>query len=192
MKNRLILWLLAVGLALAPAQAGTFTLTPIAPPVVGSPFDLALNLADPFSGLPADDAITSIGFNVNVLDPTVFGYGGFTAGPLFFDAGLPAPPDVLVFPNDPAGLGIASLGYTDPFVVAVLHFDALRIGTTTISVTTDAAGDLNQGIYYLSLEAAQDFSASGDFTVITPEPATFGVTVLAACIIGLALRRRFQ
>ncbi len=97
-----------------------------------------------------------------------------------------------MFPNDPAGLSTASLGYTDPFVVAVLHFDALRVGTTTISVTTDAAGDLNQGIYYLSLLTAQDFSASGDFTVNSPEPATFGLTALAACLIGLALRRRLQ
>ena len=44
---------------------------------VGDSFDLTLTLADPFSAHPGD-AITSLGFNVGILDPSVVSYTGFT------------------------------------------------------------------------------------------------------------------
>jgi len=72
----------------------------------------------------------------------------------------------------------------------VLHFNALQAGTTTIQVSTDAAGDINQGIYYFSSPTAFDFSASTPLTVSTPEPAGLGLTAFVLGAIGVGLRRR--
>jgi hypothetical protein len=188
MKNLLSLGLLALAAAVVPAQAGTFSLSPATTTVPGgSSFDLTLTLADPFSGHPGD-AITSFGFNVGIQNPSVASYTGFTAGALFIDATFGPVPTVLVFANDPFGLSPTSLGYTDPFIIGVLHFSALKYGTTKIAVTTDAASDLNQGVYYL-FAGAEDFTASADASVV-PEPGTLTVSALGACALALALRRR--
>ena len=189
MRTLVTLGLLALASAALPARADTFTLTPASPILAGGSFDVALDLADAFSSHPGD-FITSIGFDVMVLDSSVAGYTGFTAGPLFFDATFSGSPDVFVIPNDPAGLSAASIGYTDPFTVAVLHFNALRTGKTTVQVSTDAAGDLNQGVYYFSSPTAFDFSASTPVSVSTPEPAGSGFTAFALGTIGLWFRRK--
>jgi len=188
MKNLLVLGLVALATAMVPAQAGTFTLGPAATVGVGDSFDLTLTLADPFATHPGD-AITSLGFNVGILDPSVVSYTGFTAGALFLDFTFGPVPTVLVFASDPAGLSPLSPGYTDPVIIGVLHFSALQYGTTAISVTTDAAGDPNQGIYYASSATAEDFNASSDATVV-PEPGTLAISALGACALVLARRRR--
>lgn len=186
MKHLLTFGLLTLSYAAVPAGASTFTLGPIPSTPAGSTFDVALTLADAFAG-HTGDFITSLGFDIGVDNPLVAGFTGFTAGPLFFDATFPGSPDVFVIPNDPAGLSPASTGYTDPFTVAVLHFNALSGGTTTIHVTTDTADDLNQGLYYASVGTALDFSASAgaQVTTATPEPATLGFAGLG--LSGMAL-----
>ncbi|MEO8367915.1 MAG: PEP-CTERM sorting domain-containing protein [Candidatus Solibacter sp.] len=188
MKNLLVLGLVAVATAIVPAQAGTYTLGPAATVGLGDSFDMTLTLADPFAGHPGD-AITSFGFNVGILDPSVVSYTGFTAGSLFFDATFGPIPTVLVFANDPGGLSTLTPGYSDPFIIGVLHFSALQYGTTGISVFTDAANDPNQGLYYASSATAEDFSASSDATV-APEPGTLAISALGVCALALASRRR--
>jgi hypothetical protein len=192
MRTLLTLSILTLAAASLPARAGLVTLIPSSPIVPGGSFDVTLNLADAFSSNPGD-FITSIGFDVNVLDSSVANFMGFAAGSLFFDATFPGSPDVFVIPNDPAGLSTASIGYTDPFTVAVLHFNALKAGATTIQVSADTAADINQGIYYFSSPTAVDFSASTPLAVSAPEPGSLGLTAFALGAIGLGsirLRRR--
>ncbi len=187
MRNFLTLSLLALAAAASPARADIFTLTPSSPVLPGASFDVTLELANAFSANPGD-FITSIGFDVSVLDSTVATYTGFTPGSLFFDASF-GNPDVFVIPNDPGGLSTASAGYTDPFTIAVLHFNALQAGNTTIEVTTDPT-DINQGLDYFFL-GTEDFSASTPLAVVsTPEPGGFGLLGLVVCAIGLCFRRR--
>lgn len=187
MRTLLTLSVLALAFSALPAQADSFSLTPSSPIQAGGSFDVTLNLADAFSSNPGD-FITSIGFDVNVLDSSVASFTGFTAGPLFFDATFLGSPDVFVIPNDPGGLSTASIGYTDPFTVAVLHFNALKVGGTTIQVSADTAADINQDIYYFSSPTAVDFSASTPLTVSAPEPGSLSLTAFALGAIGVGLR----
>lgn len=190
MRTLLTLSLLALACAAVPAQATiAFSLTPSSPTVPGGSFDVTLNLADAFSSNPGD-FITSIGFDVTVLNSSVASFTGFTAGPLFFDATFPGSPDVFEIPNDPGGLSTSTVGYTDPFTVAVLHFNAFKAGGTTIQVNADTAADINQGIYYFSSPTAVDFSASTPLTVSAPEAGSLGLTAFALGAIGVGWCRK--
>jgi hypothetical protein len=181
-----VVFALALGASLVPAQASLISLNLLSPPQVGSSFDVAVQLTGAFSSNPGD-AISSYGFNVTVRNPSVVSYTSETAGGLFTDlSGVIGPPSQVT--------GFATSGFleagdfTEPLTLAVLHFFVNGPGSSTISISADLT-DLNQGLYYLDAgQAAISASTTVSPGAATPEPGTilFG----GVAVIGLFLLKR--
>src|SRR4051812_28016083 len=136
MKHVLVLLTIALS-----ARAASISLSYTSPVPAGSNFDVAVQANNLFSGLDPGDVLLAYGFNVNLGNSPVVSYTGETAGALFADISseLSGTPQV-------AGIGAVGPGdFTGPLTLAVLHFEAVSAGSTTIELSANLE-DLNQGL----------------------------------------------
>src|SRR5262249_10926224 len=138
------LFIIALAFAVIPAHASTISLNLASPAIAGSSFDVLVQVSDLFNGRPPDDALLAYGFNVAVGNTSIVNYVGETPGPLFDDLTIPGG-NPMVAGIATSLLGIGPSDFTDPLTLATLHFTALKLGTTSISVTSDSS-DPNQGL----------------------------------------------
>jgi hypothetical protein len=148
-KPTLCLFVMCLVACTLPGYAETITLNVADTVTAGSPFDVLVQVNGLFDGRTPDDTLLAYGFNVTVGDSSIFDYTGETAGTLFDDLLIPGGnPMVAGIAQDLFGVGPSD--FAGPLTLAILHFDALGAGTTTIGVTWDST-DLNQGLVYFDL-----------------------------------------
>ncbi|HWB99954.1 MAG TPA: hypothetical protein VG672_24770 [Bryobacteraceae bacterium] len=176
MKTSILILLFALAVWLAPAHAGVIGLSP--QPGSGGLFDVVVNASNVFATPHQDDPLLAYGFDVNFNSATV-SYLGETAGPLFAD--LSGQPGLMAQVAGVAANILLSPGdFTEPLVLATLHFSTLAPGPIQIGITGDPA-NLDQGLIYLS---GSDEILAG---ISIPEPGTYlsGIALFAI----LAIRR---
>jgi hypothetical protein len=176
-----------LAVSVLPARASTIVLTASGSQTPGSSFDVTVELTDVFGSHPGD-ALAAFGFDVVIGDTSVVSFTGETIGPLFDDvSGLFGPsPQVAGFAT--AGFLTAS-DFTDPLILATLHFNALTGGSSSIGINTDLS-DPNQGLLYLTAGADPlDASTRASISAV-PEPSTavFGGLTLASLLLYRRLR----
>ncbi len=116
----------------------------VAPTTASGAFDVTVNLTDVFA--PPHDADSFLGYGFNVtFDSSLLQFVGETAGPLFLDLSpLPG--------ADVAGVATSILlnpgDFTEPLTLAVLHFDVIGSGATSVGISGDPS-DLDAGLIYL-------------------------------------------
>lgn len=154
----------ALAASVLPAHATAISLTLLSP--ASGDFDVAVQLTGVFDSHPGD-AVAAFGFNV-VTDPAFLSFTGETIGPLFDDFSGIFGPSPQVAGTATSGF-LASGDFTEPLVLAILHFHAVGQGSTSIGIATDLS-DPNQGLLYLS--ATDPLNATTTVNVV-PEPATF-------------------
>ena len=167
------------------AQAATIELDTVGTPTVGQSFDVQVRVDDPFQGLPSDEQLLAFGFHL-----------GFDASELQLDSFTPAAgwendsahlaPDIFsasIFP------GVDNAGQGD-LLLATLHFDVLRAGTTTVSLATDA-GDFNPGLIFLETDPLA-ITGSDALTLASPSavPEPSAALLMIAGLAGCAGWRR--
>lgn len=121
------------------------------------------------------------------FDSSLLQFVGETAGPLFLDLSpLPG--------ADVAGVATSILlnpgDFTEPLTLAVLHFDVIGSGATSVGISGDPS-DLDAGLIYLS--GSDPISASARLTtsaVATPEPGT--ALLLLGGLLALAAGRKIR
>jgi hypothetical protein len=177
MKTSLLMLLLAIVVSAAPAHAEEISLS--APSAVTGSFDVTVNVTDVFAAPHEFDDLVAYGFDVS-FDSAAVSYLGESSGPLFTD--LSANPGIGA---DVAGIATAVFledgDFTEPLTLAVLHFEAIGSGQTSISITGDPSNP-DQGLFYLSASDPISASTLVDISsVSSPEPGT-----LALCLLGLA------
>jgi len=181
---------LSFSLALMSAASQAATVTVVAPSMVNGSFDVQVDASNVFANFPGD-SLLAFGFNVNVGSP-LFTLTGVTVNPIFFDdlSGCCVGTDVVATDNATYVLGIGAGDFTDPLLLATLHFSVNGSGTTTVGISADNSADPNQGLIFLG--GAESFSDSTRITAAaTPEPATMLVAGLS--LAGLyAFRRRLS
>jgi hypothetical protein len=155
--------------------------------VTTSTFDVAVDVTNVFANFPGE-AVTAFGFNVT--SSTGITFLGATINSAFFDDFSGCCVGTAVIGLSDAGFlaGVGPSDFTEPLLLATLHFSAAGVGPATVGVTADNNADLNQGLYFLS--GAESFSASERLTLTTatPEPATILVSALG--LFGLSMMRR--
>jgi hypothetical protein len=189
--------LLAVSLAaaLAPAHAATISLNVIPPLQAGSPFDVQVQVTDVFDGRLPGDTLVGYGFNVTIGDGTVLSYVGEDPGALFDDASafFGGNPMVAGFATNPAGIGPSD--FIEPLILAILHFQALSPGSSSIGVTWDNT-DLNQGLIFANLPfgalSASTTASVTAATAATPEPSTALLLILGSTCFSLSKYKLFR
>lgn len=176
MKKSLLLLLLAIAACVVPARADEITL--VAPSAVVGSFDVVVNVTGVFDAPHDFDDLVAFGFDVN-FDSTALSYLGETSGALFTD--LSSNPGIGA---DVAGIATAILlgpgDFSEPLTLAVLHFQTIGNGPTTISIIGDPSNP-DQGLFYLT--GSDPISASTTVNrsaVSAPEPGT-----LLLCLLGL-------
>jgi hypothetical protein len=177
MKTSLLILSLAIAVSAVPAHAEEITLD--APSTVISSFDVAVNVTDVFAAPHDFDDLVAYGFDVS-FDSTAVSYLGETSGPLFTD--LSSNPGIGA---DVAGIAtevfLEAGDFTEPLTLAVLHFQAIGSGPTSISITGDSSNP-DQGLFYLSGSDPISASTLVDISPVSaPEPGT-----LLLCLFGLA------
>jgi hypothetical protein len=189
----LTLSLISLAALALPAEATTVTLNPLSSPVAGSSFDVEVRVTDVFSSDPTD-AIAAFGFNVLVGNSSVLTYDGETPGSLFTDLSG-------VFGPSPMVAGVATAGFlafgdfSEPLVLATLHFSAKTPGVSSIMTTTDL-NDLNQGLFYLnagntSLNSSASVSVAAASTTPEPSAMILGSLAMAGLLsVQITARRR--
>jgi hypothetical protein len=179
---------LFAALMLAAASVGSHAvsveLDPIGSLQVGQSFDLQLRLDAPFSGLDADEELLAFGFHLG-FDSSLLKFSSFTPAAGWDDDSGRLGAGIFSASNFP---GVFNAGQSS-LVLATLHFDVLRAGSTVVSLLTDA-GDFNQGLTYLfadpmALAATENLNLT---LAPVPEPGTF--LLMAGGLAGLAAWRR--
>jgi hypothetical protein len=183
---------LALALMGVASQAASITVS--APPTVSGSFDVDVNATDVFAGSPGD-ALLAFGFNVDVGSP-LFTFTGATLNSTYFaapPAGCCVGTDVVATDNAAFVFGLEAGDFTEPLLLATLHFSVNGTGSTTVGISADNSADPNQGLIFLFADP-ENFSDSARVTAAaaaTPEPATLSVAALS--LAGLyAFRRRFS
>jgi hypothetical protein len=188
--KRYLLSSFALGFFGVASQAATITVA--APPSASGSFDVAVNATNLFANFPGD-ALLAFGFNVDVGSPIVK-FTGATINSTFFDdlSGCCAGTDVVATDNAAFILGVEAGDFTEPLLLATLHFSVNGSGTTTVGISADNSADPNQGLIFFG--GAENFSDSARITVgaaTTPEPGTMLIAGLS--LAGLyAFRTRFS
>lgn len=166
------------------SQAATIQLG-AAVPVTSSTFDVDVDVTNVFANFPGE-AVTGFGFNVTVTPGVAFS-GESVNLTLFTDLSCCVGPDVVGLPNAAAGLD--STDFTEPLLLATLHFTLSGSGPVTVGVTADNGSDPNQGLYFLS--GAESFTATETVGSSTPEPATILLSALGLLgVTGMSRLRR--
>jgi PEP-CTERM motif len=192
MKRIILSSLTFVVLSVA-SHAASITLS--APPVVSGSFDVAVNATDVFANFSdPDDALLAFGFNWTIGSPLI-SFTGETVNSAFFEdiSDCCAPNYVVARDNAAFVFGIESGDFTEPLLLATLHFSVNAPGgSTTIGISADNASDPNLGLIFLG--GSEDFSDSVMITTsaaATPEPGTLLIAGLS--LAGLyGFRRRFS
>jgi hypothetical protein len=172
MKKSLLLFAVGCGVFFVPAGAETLSLA--GPSAASGPCDLTVNLTNAFDTHDrATDAFLGCGFNI-AFDPAILFFTGETPEPLFDDVSD-------LFPGTQvAGLASSMLlgpgDFAEPLILAVLHFNVVGSGSTSVSISGDPAVNLNQGLIYLSSE--DPLSTTTRVTAAAagvPEPGTMAL-----------------
>lgn len=183
MKRLFPIALLVCMVSLVPARAESLGLN--APSSAAGPFDILVNVIGVFDAPHDDDSLLGYGFNVS-FDNSILSYLGETPGALFNDiSGIPG--------AEVAGVATAILlnqgDFTEPLNLAILHFDLVGVGNTSIGISGDISNP-NEGLIYLS--GSDPISATTSVTV-TPEPGSWsllGCLLLAFLGVHLVRQRR--
>lgn len=185
MKNVLI----CLACVCASVQAATIQVS--APlNVTGSGFDVAVSATDVFANFPGE-AVTGFGFNVTSDSPSI-SFASETVNAAFFDdfSGCCVDAQVVGLTNSSYPAGIGPGDFTEPLVLATLHFAVSEPGSAHIGVTADLADNPDQGLFFLS--GAEGFTASELVTAAAaPEPSTIlfgGIGVAALGVVRLRYR----
>lgn len=177
--TKLITAVLLVSMALvAPAAASVISLS--APNNAKGFFDVVVNVSNVFAPPHDSDFLLGYGFDLS-FDSSKLLYVGESAGALFLDlsgnpgigaqvAGIAT--NILLGPGD----------FTEPLNLAVLHFEVIGLGPTTVAISGDPSNP-DQGLLYLT--GADPIAASTTFTAV-PEPGMLSLFGLGV----VALRRR--
>lgn len=183
MKRLFAFALLLCAISVTPALAD---IQLSAPSTATGSFDVVVEASNVFAAPHDADFLLGYGFNVS-FDNALLQFTGETAGPLFDDLSpLPG--------ADVAGVATAILlgpgDFTEPLELAVLHFNVVGSGVTSIGISGDPS-NLNGGLLYLS--GSDPISASTRLTtsaVATPEPGT--ALLLFGALGGLAAGRKLR
>ena len=167
------------------AQAATIELDTVGTPTVGQSFDVQVRVDDPFQGLPSDEQLLAFGFHLG-FDASQLQLDSFTPAAGWEDDSAHLAPDIFsasIFP------GVDNAGQGD-LLLATLHFDVLQIGTTTVSLATDA-GDFNQGLIFLETDPLA-ITGSDALTLASPSavPEPSNMLLMLAGLVGVAGWRR--
>jgi hypothetical protein len=166
------------------------SITVSAPPSVSGSFDVAVNAANLFANFPGD-SLVAFGFKVDVGSP-LFTFTGVTVNSTYFDdlSGCCVGTDVVATAS--ALSGVEAGDFTEPLLLATLHFSVNGAGSTTVGISADNSTDPNQGLIFLG--GTENFSDSARITAAaaaTPEPGT--ILIAGLSLAGLyAFRRRFS
>ncbi|HEY1241810.1 MAG TPA: hypothetical protein VGF16_14700 [Bryobacteraceae bacterium] len=178
MKKYFLFLLLALA-GILPSRAETISLD--APSQTSGFFDVFVNLTDVFSAPHDADFFLAYGFDVS-FDNSIVSYLGETPGALFTD--LSANPGITAeVAGDATNILLGPGDFTEPLNLAVLHFETIGVGPTTITISGDIS-NLDQGLIYLT--GSDPISASASFGV--PEPSALWLLSLSLLI---PLRRRW-
>lgn len=172
----LLIGVLSLAACVVPAGASIITLDGPLTVGAGASFDVTVQLTDVFATHPGA-SLTGFGFDIVIGHPANVTYTGGTVGALFADlsAPFPASPQVAGIPVGGAVFGILDASdFSEPLILAVLHFQALAAGSSTIGITTDPL-DSNQGLFYAPAaptDPIDQLNASSSVDVAAvPEPA---------------------
>ena len=154
-------------------------------PVTSSTFDVDVDVTNVFANFPGE-AVTGFGFNVTVTPGVAF--SGESINSAFFEdfSGCCAGTDVVGLSNLSFPSGVGSGDFTEPLLLATLHFSLSGSGPVTVGVTADNSADLDQGLYFGT--GAESFSASENVGSSTPEPSTILLSALG--LFGMSLIHR--
>lgn len=186
MKKTGLHLLFFLGAVLTPAYAEVISL--VAPATTTGPFDVTVRLTNVFDVHdPVLDGFVGYGFNVT-YDPGVFLLTGETPGAYFDDfSGIPGA-QVAGLVSAP-WFFLGPLDFTEPLILATLHFDVVGSGSSTIAIAGDPNVDLNQGLIYLS--GADALSASAEVGAV-PEPGSLLLFAGGLLALGLLFSSRKQ
>lgn len=150
---------------------------------VGDTLGFDLVLESPFAGDFAGDTLAGFGFDLSFDDSLLAFLGPVITSPWQDDSAFFDDTDVAAsaFP------GVGDEGQPD-LLLARLVFSVLDAGEFAVSVASDSAGSVNQGLFYLS--GIADFQATSATVTaqarVVPLPATLGLFLLGALV---AVRR---
>jgi hypothetical protein len=165
--------------SLVPARAESFELS--APASASGAFDVSVNVTGVFDPPHDGDFLLGYGFNVS-FDSSILSYIGETPGALFDDlSGIPGAQVAGVASN----ILLAPGDFTEPLNLAILHFDVIGVGTTSIGITGDIS-DPNGGLIYLS-----DSDPISATTVVSAVPEPRSWVLLSYCVSLAFLSSRF-
>jgi hypothetical protein len=178
------LFFLSLAFACITIGASAATITLSGPSSTSGSFDVDVDASNVFANFPGE-AVTGFGFNVTIGSPVVM-LTGVTVNGTFFDdfSGCCAGTDIVGLTNSTFILGVSAGDFTEPLLLATLHFSTIGSGTTTIGVTADSSNP-DQGLYFLS--GSESFSASQRVDAVSPEPATtlmVGLGTLVLLVLG--------
>lgn len=181
----------SLAFALLSVASHAATVTVSAPPSVSGSFDVAVDASNVFANFPdPTDGLIAFGFSVDVGSPLITLTGATVNSTFFQDISGCCGTDIVALVDTPS-FELQAGDFTEPLLLATLHFSVNGTGSTTVGISADNSADLNQGLIFLG--GAENFSDSERVTAsaVTPEPGTMLLAGLS--LAGLyALRRRFS